>query len=64
MNAGECETWKEGRRIIELDVLSQVLAGCVKCGIPLQLSHSTGINTFGLSAMIKVCETMTICNRG
>ena len=45
--------WGKGRRIIELDVLAEGLRACRSCGVPLHLSHATGITTFGLASVIK-----------
>ncbi|XP_062569599.1 uncharacterized protein LOC134231630, partial [Saccostrea cucullata] len=47
-------TWTEGRRIVELGVLAEGLRACQKCGLPLQLAHATTIQTYGLSAILKV----------
>ncbi|KAK3099978.1 hypothetical protein FSP39_012810 [Pinctada imbricata] len=46
--------WREGRRIVELDVLANALSGCVKCGQPLQLCNATDIANYGLSAILKI----------
>ena len=46
--------WNHGRRVVELDVLAQALSGCMKCGLPLQLSHAISIKSYGLSALLKV----------
>ena len=50
------EDWKNGRRIVELDVLAEGLSACMKCGLPLQLAHTTGIQTYGLGCLLKVSE--------
>lgn len=50
----KCEDWRQGRRIVELDVLAEGLKACEKCGLPLQLSHAKGILTFGLGSLLKV----------
>ncbi|CAG2213102.1 unnamed protein product [Mytilus edulis] len=42
-----------GRRLVEFGVLGEGLSGCKKCGLPLQLTHASGIVTYGLSAIIK-----------
>eukprot|EP00105_Crassostrea_gigas_P014569 XP_011431264.1 PREDICTED: uncharacterized protein LOC105330979 [Crassostrea gigas] len=64
-NTRECprlETdWRCGRRIVELGVLADALSACKKCGLPLQLSHCTGITTHGLSAMLKIPCSNTVC---
>jgi hypothetical protein len=44
--------WGEGRRVVELDVLSNGLKACTECGNPLHLHHSTGITTYGLGAIL------------
>ena len=46
--------WREGRRIVELGVLADGLKACTECGLPLQLGHTTSIQNFGLSAILKV----------
>lgn len=46
--------WTEGRRIVELGVLAEGLRACQMCGLPLQLAHATTIQTYGLSAILKV----------
>ena len=33
----KCEDWRQGRRIVELDVLAKGLKACEICGLPLQL---------------------------
>lgn len=48
------EDWREGRRVVELGVLADGLKGCVKCGLPLQLSHTSEISTYGLASILKV----------
>lgn len=35
------EHWREGRRVVELGMLADGLRGGVKCGLPLQLSHTS-----------------------
>ena len=49
--------WGEGRRIVELDVLTKGLQACSKCGNPLHLHHSTGITTYGLDALLNGMAT-------
>jgi hypothetical protein len=46
--------WRQGRRVVELGVLADALKACVKCGMPLQLNHAVDIQSYGLSAIIKV----------
>lgn len=51
------EDWREGRRIVELDVLATGLRACLKCGLPLQLGHSIDIQTYGLGCLLKVSNS-------
>lgn len=51
------EDWRTGRWVVELAVIADALSACKTCGLPLQLAHSTGITTFGLSAVIKCKRT-------
>ena len=39
----KCEDWRQGRMIVELDVLEEGLRACEKCGLSFQLSHAKGI---------------------
>ncbi|XP_063407854.1 uncharacterized protein LOC134691329 [Mytilus trossulus] len=55
------EDWREGRRIVELDVLATGLRACLKCGLPLQLGHTIDIQTYGLGCLLKVQCFNTIC---
>lgn len=54
--------WRSGRRIVELGVLADGLAGCKKCGLPLHLHHTTGIINYGVSALLKIPCLNTSCN--
>lgn len=47
-------SWRQGRRVIELGVLADGLSACKQCGMPLQLSHTESIITYGLAAILKV----------
>lgn len=47
-------SWREGRRVVELGVLADGLAGCKECGLPLQLSHTQGIRDCGLGSFLQV----------
>lgn len=58
----DTHNWREGRRIVELDILAQGLSGCKKCGVPLQLSHAIDIKTCGLSALLKVSMFTIVYN--
>lgn len=42
-------------------MLAEGLAGCKKCGLPLQLHHSIGVITYGLSALLKIPCSNTNC---
>lgn len=53
--------WRCGRMIVKLGVLADALSPFKKCGMPLQLSHCTGIKTHGFSAMLKIPCTNTVC---
>lgn len=48
------EHWREGRRVVELGMLADGLRGGVKCGLPLQLSHTSSVLTYGLASLLKV----------
>ncbi|XP_062581909.1 uncharacterized protein LOC134243696 [Saccostrea cucullata] len=56
------EDWKEGRRVVKLGVLAEGLRGCCKCGLPLQLSHTISVLTYGSASLLKVCCSNTKCN--
>ena len=45
--------WSKGRRVVELGVIVEGLRACQNCGVPLHLSHCTGITTYGLGAILK-----------
>ncbi|XP_065944826.1 uncharacterized protein [Magallana gigas] len=53
-NSGYDTSWREGRRVVELGVLADGLAGCKECGLPLQLSHTQGIRDCGLGSFLQV----------
>lgn len=49
-----CNNWRDGRRVVELGILADALSACKFCGNPLQLTHTSSIQTYGLSAILKV----------
>ncbi|VDI14592.1 Hypothetical predicted protein, partial [Mytilus galloprovincialis] len=60
-NSRSFTQWREGRRVVELGILADGLRGCAKCGLPLQLGHTTSILTCGLSAILKIPCSNTVC---
>lgn len=46
--------WRQGRRVVELGVLADALKACMEFDMPLQISHAVNIQTYGLSAILKV----------
>lgn len=59
----EISSWRHGRRVVELGVLADGLSACKKCHQPLHLLNTTSINTYGLSAILKVqCTSCQFMN--
>ncbi|XP_056006937.1 DNA polymerase III PolC-type-like [Ostrea edulis] len=46
--------WRDGRRIVELDVIAKNLEECRRCGQPLHLSDCVGKTRFGLAQIPQV----------
>ncbi|XP_056013520.1 uncharacterized protein LOC130052467 [Ostrea edulis] len=59
--AEQMVNWRHGRRVVELGVLADALKACLNCGMPLQLTHAVDIQTYGLSAIIKIPCSNTCC---
>ncbi|OPL32872.1 hypothetical protein AM593_01191, partial [Mytilus galloprovincialis] len=52
------EDWREGNRIVELNVLATgLLRACLKCGLPLQLGHTIDIQTYDLGCLLTCFNT-------
>ncbi|CAC5378289.1 unnamed protein product [Mytilus coruscus] len=62
LNSRNFTQWREGRRVVELGILADGLRACAKCGLPLQLGHTTSILTCGLSAILKIPCSNTVCS--
>ncbi|XP_069109309.1 uncharacterized protein [Argopecten irradians] len=50
----EDNSWRTGRRIVELGALAEGLAGCKLCGNPLHLTNCLGERKFGLAHILLV----------
>ncbi|XP_070538473.1 uncharacterized protein [Ptychodera flava] len=50
----EYDDWREGRRIVELDVLAKGLEHCFHCSLPLSLSSCVGDKKFMLGCMLYI----------
>ncbi|CAC5388280.1 unnamed protein product [Mytilus coruscus] len=56
------ETWKEGRRLVELLHLAQNLF-CKMCNCPLQLIDTVGERKYGLGSILFIpCSSCSACN--
>ena len=56
--------WREGRRVVELGVLSDQLAGCKMCSQPLSLQNCVGEKRYGLGTLLYViCDNKSCCHR-
>ncbi|CAC5417981.1 unnamed protein product [Mytilus coruscus] len=62
LNSRNFTQWREGRRVVELGILADGLRACAKCGLPLQFGHTTSILTCGLSAILKIPCSNTVCS--
>ncbi|CAC5408794.1 unnamed protein product [Mytilus coruscus] len=60
LNSRNFTQWREGRKVVELGILADGLRACAKCGLPLQLGHTTSIQC-GLSAILKIPCSNTVC---
>ncbi|CAC5368323.1 unnamed protein product [Mytilus coruscus] len=58
---GDKDDLKERRRVVELSVLADGLAGCNMCNNPLSLSHTTRVLNYGLGALLKIPCKNTGC---
>ncbi|XP_063446744.1 uncharacterized protein LOC134726274 [Mytilus trossulus] len=54
VNITSDDSWRNGRRVVELGVLADHLAACKQCGLPLSLQNCLNITTCGLAAVLKV----------
>ncbi|CAG2202311.1 unnamed protein product [Mytilus edulis] len=54
VNITSDDSWRNGRRVVELGVLADNLAACKQCGLPLSLQNCLNITTCGLAAVLKV----------
>ncbi|CAC5388275.1 unnamed protein product [Mytilus coruscus] len=61
LNSRNFTQWREERRVVELGILADGLRACAKCGLPLQLGHTTSILTCGLSAILQIPCSNTVC---
>lgn len=57
------ESWRNGRRVVELGVLADHLAACTQCGLPLSLQNCLNITTCGLAAVLKVLCVNQSCKK-
>ncbi|XP_060596804.1 uncharacterized protein LOC132750778 [Ruditapes philippinarum] len=48
------EAWKTGRRIVELDTLSEGLKSCFACASPLYLENTVNSKNFGLASVLDI----------
>ena len=56
--------WREGRRVVELGVLSDQLAGCKMCSQPLSLQNCVGEKRYGLGTLLYIiCDNKSCCHR-
>ena len=55
-------SWQDGRRIVELGVLSDQLAACKECFHPLNLQNCVGEKRYGLGSMLYVACSNPVCN--
>ncbi|XP_063414850.1 uncharacterized protein LOC134696828 [Mytilus trossulus] len=46
-------TWMEGRRVVELDVLAREMH-CCRCNLPLHLSNTVGERLYGLASVLLI----------
>ena len=54
-------SWREGRGVVELGVLSDELAGCKMCSQPLILQNCVGEKRYGLRTLLYViCDTVML----
>ncbi|CAG2206187.1 unnamed protein product [Mytilus edulis] len=53
IDANKSNTWMEGRRVVELDVLAREMY-CCRCNLPLHLSNTVGERLFGLASVLLI----------
>ena len=56
------DSWKIGRRIVELGVLAAELSACKKCSCPLSLANTSNEIRYGLGSILHVRCTNQACN--
>ena len=66
-DTGRSESWKVGRRVVELEVLAKGMY-CCSCKCPLHLTNTVGQRLYGLGGILMIecelCQTVTDVHLG